>query len=134
MEPRGWVTVGLTALAGPIGSFVGALAFARIADAVTGGMAGLAGGVSGLILGGPLLAFVVFAACLLTILRPLELRRGITLGVFTAAVFLDGIIVVGGLRAISGTSFAEIGLIGLAMMSMALLGAGAHVAISMGDS
>jgi hypothetical protein len=132
MEARGWVTVGLTAVSGPVGGFVGALALGRL---VAGdGMTSLVAALGGLVLGGPLLAFAVFGVCLLTILQPLDLRRGVAIGVMTAAALLDGIIVVAGLRAVSGTSFAEMGLIGLGMMSMALLGAGAHVAISMGDS
>lgn len=133
MDARGWWTVVLTALAGPIGAFAGAIALGRLVDSAGGGMAGLAAAVGGLILGGPLAAVAVFAVCLLTLLRDEGLRRGIALALMVAAALLDAIVIVLGLRAIGGTSFAEFGLIGLLIMSMALLGAGAHLAITTAD-
>ena len=56
MDPRAWWTVILTALAGPVGSIGLGVGLARWAEATTGGMAVLAGGVVGLWLGAPLAA------------------------------------------------------------------------------
>ena len=50
-----------------------------------------------------------------------------------AAALLDAIIVVLALRAIGGSSFADAALFGVGIMSMAVLGAGAHVAITTAD-
>jgi hypothetical protein len=129
MEPRGWTTVGLTALAGPVGA-VGGSALLYV---VGGASFGLAAGVGGLILGGPLLAVVVFGVCLLTLLKDWDLKQRLALSLMVAAALLDAIIVVLALRAIGGSSFADAGLFGVALMSMAVLGAGAHVAITTGD-
>lgn len=128
MEPRGWWTVGLTALAGPIGAVAGAFLLYSV-----GGNFGLAAGVGGLILGGPLLAVAVFGICLLTLLKDWDLRGRVALSLMVAAALLDAIIIVLGLRAIGGSSFADFAFYGLGLMSMAVLGAGAHVAISTAD-
>lgn len=129
MEPRGWWTVGLTALAGPVGAVGGAFAL----YAVGGAGFGVAAGVGGLILGGPLLATLVFGLCLMTLLRDWALRGRIALSLMVAAALMDAIIIVLALRAIGGASFADAGLIGVGVMSMAVLGAGAHVAITTAD-
>lgn len=55
------------------------MALARIADASAGGMAGLAGAVAGMIFGGPVLAWVVFALCLATLGRAEQRRTGLAL-------------------------------------------------------
>jgi hypothetical protein len=128
MEPRGWWTVALTALAGPVGAVAGAFLFYTV-----GGSFGLAAGVGGLILGGPLLAVAVFAICLVTLLKDWGLKGRLAISLMVAAALLDAIIIVLGLRAIGGSSFADAALYGLALMSMAVLGAGAHVAISSAD-
>ena len=128
MEPRGWWTVGLTALAGPVGAVAGAFVFYTV-----GGNFALAAGVGGLILGGPLLAVVVFGICLLTLLKDWGLKGRVALSLMVAAALLDAIIVVLALRAIGGSSFADAALFGVGIMSMAVLGAGAHVAISTAD-
>lgn len=128
MEPRGWWTVGLTALAGPVGAVAGAF----VLYAVGGGFS-LAAGVGGLILGGPLLAVVVFGVCLLTLLKDRGLKGRLALSLMMAAALLDAIIIVLGLRAIGGSSFADAALLGLGLVSMAGLGAGAHVASSTAD-
>jgi hypothetical protein len=125
MEPRGWWTVGLTALAGPLGA-VGAAALLYA-------IGGLAVGVGGLILGGPLVAVAVFGVCLLTLLRDWGLKQRLAISLMVAAALLDAIIVVLALRAIGGSSFADAGLYGVAIMSMGVLGAGAHVAITTAD-
>ena len=129
MEPRGWWTVGLTALAGPVGAVGGA----ALLYALGGANLGLAAGVGGLILGGPLLAVAVFGLCLVTLLQDWGLRGRLAMSLMVAAALLDAIIVVLALRAIGGSSFADAGLYGVAIMSMAVLGAGAHVAITTAD-
>ena len=90
-------------------------------------------GSRGLILGGPLLAVAVFGLCLLTLLKDWDLRARVAMSLMVAAALLDAIIIVLGLRAIGGSSFADFALYGLGLMSMAVLGAGAHVAISTAD-
>ena len=129
MEPRGWWTVALTAIAGPIGAVVGAFALYTVGGE---GM-GLAAGVGGLILGGPLAAVVVFGICLLTLLKDWALKGRVAMSLMVGAALLDAIIIVLGLRAIGGSSFADFALYGLAIMSAAVLGAGAHVAITTAD-
>ncbi len=129
MEPRGWLTVGLTALAGPLGAVGGA----ALLYVVGGSSFGLAAGVGGLILGGPLVAVGVFAVCLFTLLKDWDLRQRVAMPLMVAAALLDAIIVVLALRAISGSSFADAAFYGVGIMSMAVLGAGAHVAITTAD-
>lgn len=128
MEPRGWWTVGLTALAGPVGAVGGAFVLYA-----AGGSFGVAAGVGGLILGGPLLAVAVFGVCLLTLLKDWDLKNRIALSLMVAAALLDAIIIVLALRAIGGSSFADVALFGVGIMSMAVLASGAHVAISTAD-
>lgn len=129
MEPRGWWTVGLTALAGPLGAVAGAF----LLYTVGGDGLGLAAGVGGLILGGPLAAVAVFGICVATLLKDWALRTRIAMSLMVAAALLDAIIIVLALRAIGGSSFADAALYGVGIMSMAVLGAGAHVAISTAD-
>jgi len=128
MEPRGWWTVALTALAGPVGAVAGAFLLYTV-----GGSFGLAAGVGGLILGGPLLAVAVFAICLVTLLKDWGLKGRLATSLMVAAALLDAIVIVLALRAIGGSSFADTALYGVGIMSMAVLGAGAHVAISTAD-
>ena len=85
MEPRGWWTVGLTALAGPVGAVAGAF----VVYTLGGASMGLAAGVGGLILGGPLLAVVVFGICLLTLLKDWGLKGRLALSLMVAAALLD---------------------------------------------
>ena len=102
---------------------------ARLADATTGGMASLAGGVMGLWLGAPLLAFIVFAVCLVTVARPLPLRRWLAVLVMLAAVTVEAIAVLIGLRISGSMATPEIGLAIVAIIAMGLLGGGAYVAL-----
>ena len=129
VDSRGWWTVGLTALAGPLGAVAGAFLFYTLG----GDGLGLAAGVGGLILGGPLAAVAVFGICLLTLLRDWGLKGRIAMSLMVAAALLDAIIIVLALRAIGGSSFADTALYGVGIMSMAVLGAGAHVAITTAD-
>jgi len=129
MESRGWWTVALTALAGPLGAIAGAFLLYTIG----GDDLGLAAGVGGLILGGPLAAVAVFGICLLTLLKDWDLRTRIAMSLIVAAALLDAIIIVLALRAIGGSSFADAALYGVGIMSAAVLGAGAHVAITTAD-
>lgn len=130
MGARGWWTVILTALAGPLGSIGIGLGLARWAEATTGGMAVLAALVIGLWLGAPVLAFVVFVTCLLTIARPLHLRRWIALLVMLATVIVEAIVALMGLRMATGMSTPEIGLVVVAIASIGVLGGGASFALS----
>lgn len=129
MSSRSWWTVILTALAGPVGSVGLGVGLARLAEATTGGMASLAGGVMGLWLGAPLAALVVFALCLLTILRGAPLRRWIALLVMLLTVFSEAIAVLIGLRISGGMATPEIGLAIVAIVAIGLLGGGAYVAL-----
>jgi hypothetical protein len=126
---REWWTVILTALAGPVGSVLAGFGLARWAEATTGGMAVLAAGVAGLWLGAPLLAVIVFAICLVTLMRPLPVRRGIALVVMVAAAIVEAIAVLIGLRVVGGSATPEIGLVIVAFCAIGILGAGAVLAI-----
>ena len=125
-----WATVGLTAVAGPVGSFALGIGLARWADATTGGMAGLAGGVAGLLLGAPLAAFIVFAVCLATVLRGRPLRRWIALLIMAAAVLAEAIAVVLGFRVTAGMAAPEIGLVGVLIVAIGILAGGAYLAVT----
>lgn len=129
MGAREWWTVILTALAGPVGSIGLGVGLARWAEATTGGMAVLAGGVVGLWLGAPLAALVVFAVCLFTVARSLPLRRWIALLVMLAAVIVEAIVVLLGLRLTGGMATPEIGLVLVAIVAMGVLGGGARLAL-----
>jgi hypothetical protein len=129
MEPRGWWTVALTAVAGPLGAVAGAFVLYTIG----GDSLGLAAGVGGLILGGPLAAVAVFGICVVTLLKDWALKTRIAMSLMVAAALLDAIIIVLALRAIGGSSFADVALYGVGIMSAAVLGAGAHVAITTAD-
>ncbi len=130
MEPRGWWTVSLTAFVGPVGSVGLGIGLARWAEATTGGMASLAGGVVGLWLGAPLAAFVVFVICLVTLMRRQPLRRWIAVLVMLAAVIAEAITVLIGLFVTGGMSTPEVGLIVVAVMAIGVLGGGAYVALT----
>lgn len=130
VEPRGWWTVMITALAGPVGSIGLGLGLARWADATTGGMASLAGGVVGLWLGAPLAAFLVFVTCLLTLMREQPLRRWIAVLVMLAAVLVEAIIVLIGLRVTVGMPTPEIGLVVVAIIAVGAMSGGAYLALT----
>lgn len=130
MDPRGWWTVILTALAGPLGSIGIGLGLARWAEATTGGMAVLAAGVVGLWLGAPLVAFIVFAVCLVTVARALPLRRWLALLLMLAAVVVEAIVALIGLRFVGGSATPEVGLVVTAFIAMGVLGAGAYIALA----
>lgn len=130
MSVREWWTVILTALAAPVGSIAIGLGLGRWAEATTGGMAVLGLLVVGIWLGGPLLATIVFAICLVTLLRPSPIRRWIALLLMLAAVIVEAMIVLIGLRLVAGSASPEIGLAIVAVVAIGLLGAGAVIAIS----
>jgi hypothetical protein len=130
VEPRGWWTVILTGLAGPVGSVGLGLGLARWADATTGGMASLAGGVVGLWLGAPLAAFLVFVICVLTLVRGQPLRRWVAVLVMLAAVIAEAIIVLVGLRVTVGMPTPEIGLVVVAIIAVGALCGGAYLALT----
>ncbi|MFM1964624.1 MAG: hypothetical protein RL134_349 [Actinomycetota bacterium] len=129
MDARQWWTVILTALAGPVGSVGLGLGLARWAEATTGGMAVLAGGVVGLWLGAPLMAFIVFGVCLVWLLRHAPLRRGIALLMMFAAVIVEAFLMLIGLRLVAGSSSPEVGLVIASILALGVLGAGAYVAL-----
>lgn len=121
-----WATVLLTALVAPVGSVGVGAGLARWADATTGGMAGLAAGVGGLIIGGPLLAFTIYTVCLVTLLRPVPLRRWIALLVMLATIIVEPIAFIIGLRIVGDQ---QVGLLGVALVMLVLLGAGAYAGV-----
>jgi hypothetical protein len=129
MEARQWWTVILTALAGPVGSIALGLGLGRWAEATTGGMAVLGGVVLGLWLGAPLLSFLVFVTCLITLLRHDPVRRGIASLVMLAAVMAEGFVMLLGLRLVGGSARPEVGLVVFSVLALGLLGAGAYVAL-----
>ncbi len=129
MDPRAWWTVILTALAGPVGSIGLGIGLARWAEAQVGGMAVLAGGVVGIWLGAPIAALVVFALCLMTVARPLPLRRWIALLAMLAAVVVEAIAALVGLRLVGGMATPEIGLVVVAIVALGMLGGGAYLAL-----
>ena len=135
MDPRPRLTrrdgliVVLTALAGPAGAISAALLLARVAEATTGGMASLVGAVIGMIFGGPVLAWAVFALCLGTLGRTEQRRRG-------AALFAMGVsclIVLGLLivvpQVLPGSESIEDALPLMALAMTALLAQGSAVAL-----
>ncbi len=119
----------LTGFAGPVGSLGLGIGLARWADATTGGMASLAGGVVGLWLGAPLAAFVVFVICLVTLMRRQPLRRWVAVLVMLAAVITEAIAVLIGLRVTVGMPTPEIGLVVVAIIAVGALGGGAYLAL-----
>ena len=132
MDARtGW-TIALTALSGPVGAVATGAALARIADATQGGMAGLAAGVGGLFIGGPIFALAVFTICVLALARPR--RRGVSITCMLGACVVDGVAVLLGLAAVARTEASEAGLIAVALVSMGVLGVGAWLALKVGNS
>lgn len=119
----------LTALAGPVGSVGLGVGLARLADATTGGMASLAGGVVGLWLGAPLAALIVFAICLVTVARSLPLRRWIALLVMLAAVVVEAIAVLVGLGVNARLAAPDVGLVLIAFVAVGVLGGGAYAGL-----
>ena len=131
MPSRAWWTVIITALTGPLGSIGLGIGLALLADATTGGMASLAGGVVGLWLGAPLAALIAFAICLVTVARPLPLRRWIALLVMLAAVVIESIVVLVGLSVTARLATPDVGLVLVAIAAVGLLGGGAYAALRM---
>ena len=131
MGRSAWLTVILTALAGPVGSIGIGLGLARWAEATTGGMAVLAAGVVGLWLGAPLLALIVFGICLVTVMRGADVRRGIALLIMLATVMVEAIVALIGLRLVGGSASPEVGLVIVAFCAIGVLGAGAFFALSL---
>lgn len=132
MDARtGW-TIALTALSGPTGAIAAGAALARLADATQGGMAGLAAAVAGLFIGGPIVALVVFTICAFAIARPV--RRWIAIGVMFLACLTNGAVAMLGLVIVARTEASEVGLIALAIASIAVLGVGAWLALRAGNA
>lgn len=129
MDGRGWWTVILTALAGPLGGFGLGLGLARLAEATTGGMAVLAWAVVGLILGVPLAAFVVFGICLVTLLREVALRRWVALLIMLMTASAGFVAMLIGLRLVGGMANPQLGLVGTAIAVTLILGVGAFIAL-----
>jgi hypothetical protein len=66
---QGRWTVALVAAAGPVGSALVAWILAMSLASTNGGWAALAGVITGLIFGGPLVAVITFTVCQVTLLR-----------------------------------------------------------------
>ena len=129
MDGRGWWTVVLTVLAGPLGSFGLGFALARWAEATTGGMAVLAGGVVGLWLGAPLLALIVYAVCLVTVMRGVPMRRGRAILIMLAAVVVEATAIIIGFRVTAGMATPETGLVALLVVAVGILAGGAYLGL-----
>jgi hypothetical protein len=130
MDPRGWWTVVLTALAGPLGSFGLGLGLARVAEVTAGGMAVLAWAIVGLWLGAPLAALIVFGICLVTLLRGAPLRRWAAMLVMIATAIAEAVVMIIGLRLTGGMAQPQLGIAGIAVAIVVVLGAGAYVALT----
>ena len=131
MNARTGSTVVLTALSGPLGAVAAGAALARIADATQGGMAGLAAGVVGLFVGGPILAFAVFVICAFALARPR--RRGVAIACMLAACIVDGVVILIGLVVTARSQADAAGVLALGALSAAVLGAGAWLALKAAD-
>ena len=127
MDARTAWTVALTALSAPVGAVAAGAALARIADATQGGMAGLAAGVVGLFVGGPFLAFLVFIVCTFALARPN--KRAVAIGLMFVACVVDGAVVIVGLAITARTQADTAGILAVGLMSMAVLGVGAWLAL-----
>ena len=132
MNARAAWTIALTAVSGPLGAVATGATLARIADATQGGMAGLAAGVGGLFIGGPIVSLVVFTICVFALAKPH--RRGLSIACMLAACIVDGLVVLVGLAIVARTEASELGLIVVAVVSMAVLGVGAWLALKAGNS
>lgn len=124
-----WWTVGLTALAAPMGSVVAALALGQVVAPSSGGMEDLAAFVVGLWLGAPLVALLVFAVCVFTLLRDVPMRRWFALGVMLGFVVLEALVMLVGLRFVGSGAAEEVGLVVVGVLCTLVIGVGAFIAI-----
>ncbi len=109
-----------------------ALALSKAADVNNGGMAGLAGLVFGLMVGGPLLAFLAF--CLMMALPTGRSVRKKWLAVVTmlAVALVDLAVAVTGIVLMARTDGSPIALLIVAAASIAVLAYGATLALRAG--
>jgi len=119
-------------LCGPVGAVVAALALSKAADLNNGGMAGLAGLVSGLMVGGPLLAFLAF--CLLMALPPGRSvhKKRLAIVAMLAAALVDLTVTVIGIVIMARFGGSSIALAVVAVGSIAILAYGAILAVRAG--
>jgi hypothetical protein len=119
-------------LCGPVGAVVAALALSKAADLNNGGMAGLAGLVSGLMVGGPLLAFLAF--CLLMALPPGRSvhKKWLAIVVMLAAALIDLAVAVIGIVLMARSGGSPLALVLVAVVSIAALAYGAILAVRAG--
>jgi len=113
---------------------VAALALSKAADVNNGGMAGLAGLVFGLMVGGPLLAFLAF--CLMMALPTGRSVRKKWLAVVTmlAVALVDLAVAVTGIVLMARTDGSPIALLFVAAASIAVLAYGATLALRAGGA
>lgn len=130
MEARTAWTVTLTAISGPVGAVATGATLARIADATQGGMAGLAAGVGGLFIGGPIVSLIAFTICVFALAKPC--RPWVAIGVMVAVSLVNGVVVLVGLAVVARSEMDEPGLIAVAVLSMIVLGVGAWLALRAG--
>jgi len=128
-----WIAI-VCGLCGPVGALVAALALSKAADVNNGGMAGLAGLVSGLMVGGPLLAFLAF--CLMMALPTGRSVRKKWLAVVTmlAVALVDLAVAVTGIVLMARTDGSPIALLIVAAASIAVLAYGATLALRAGGA
>jgi hypothetical protein len=89
---QGRWTVALVGAAGPIGSALAAWILAMSLASTDGGWAALAGVITGLIFGGPLLALITFTVCQVTLLRGQLSRPVLTWCAMAFAAALGGLL------------------------------------------
>ena len=134
MESNARLVAIVCGLCGPVGALVAALALSKAADVNNGGMAGLAGLVFGLMVGGPLLAFLAF--CLMMALPTGRSVRKKWLAVVTmlAVALVDLAVAVTGIVLMARTDGSPIALLIVAAASIAVLAYGATLALRAGGA
>jgi len=134
MESNARLVAIVCGLCGPVGALVAALALSKAADVNNGGMAGLAGLVFGLMVGGPLLAFIAF--CLMMALPTGRSVRKKWLAVVTmlAVALVDLAVAVTGIVLMARTDGSPIALLIVAASSIAVLAYGATLALRAGGA
>jgi hypothetical protein len=134
MESNARLVAIVCGLCGPVGALVAALALSKAADVNNGGMAGLAGLVFGLMVGGPLLAFLAF--CLMMALPTGRSVRKKWLAVVTmlAVALVDLAVAVTGIVLMARTDGSPIALLIVAASSIAVLAYGATLALRAGGA
>lgn len=92
LPDRSWACACVTAVAAAVAGLLAALGLARLLDATQGGMSGLAGVITGMLLGPPLGALGAFTTCLVTLARGRVRRPGVAVAVMVASCVAAAIV------------------------------------------